>query len=555
MNKNFLLVWVLLLLTSVIAVLTLSSYTISSTLSSLVFEGHRRLALSFSKVIVSSVKSNLMMNDYLSAQYLLSSIADREFIKNVNVIHEDEIVIDLQEDEVLNGKDIVIVNDITFSPSGEKWGELKLVFNGEYYDNIRTKIDEGVKRLYYAIALVLLLIISIFTLVIFFSSEYLRKRVATLASNMKGFMPNPIERIVWSDLVTLLNNSALDIVEFQKKISSHQRLKNEEKLIRRIFHDVRTPVAALKSMASMSNSLSDNDRRSLNRIINSLLSITEGLFNKGQNSKLLKYDLINTIDDILSEIRLKFHSQAIEFVITSPREVIILNGDKTEFSRHLSNLLNNSVEAGAKKVHIKIQRLEAKKEYKIQLYDDGKGIPVNILEQIRNGVSITFGKKNGSGLGLFYAKKYFEDEYGTFNVVSALNIGTEIDFNISVVDIIDMSNEKLKVILLEDDFFIRKSWEIDAVKCGVDLSCFESYISLKDALDDFPLDSIFYLDKNLNDESDIIDIVKYLRSKGFENLFLSTSERLESVESELSRKFKCLYEKSPPFLSIFKLSN
>jgi nitrogen fixation/metabolism regulation signal transduction histidine kinase len=67
----------------------------------------------------------------------------------------------------------------------------------------------------------------------------------------------------------------------------------------------------------------------------------------------------------------------------------------------------------------------------IEISDTGKGIPQKYLEKVFDPY-FTFGKPNGTGLGLALAKKIVEDHHGRIEVHSIEGQGTEVDIYLPV---------------------------------------------------------------------------------------------------------------------------
>jgi anti-sigma regulatory factor (Ser/Thr protein kinase) len=92
--------------------------------------------------------------------------------------------------------------------------------------------------------------------------------------------------------------------------------------------------------------------------------------------------------------------------------------------RVIANLCANAIEAmernGGK---IEISLLHNDKTVWIEVADTGKGIPENLLDRVFDSGS-TFGKKNGTGLGLSFCKKIVMAHGGKVSVYSREGEGT-----------------------------------------------------------------------------------------------------------------------------------
>ena len=123
----------------------------------------------------------------------------------------------------------------------------------------------------------------------------------------------------------------------------------------------------------------------------------------------------------------------------------------------LSNMMNNSIEAGAKNIEIHLEIEDQK--LKVLIFDDGKGIPQEIQKDIFNR-GFTNGKENGTGYGLYHGKHFIESWGGQFNLVSSEEGKTvfELSFDLWQLPKIDISSAK-SLVLLDDEKEIHRKWK------------------------------------------------------------------------------------------------
>jgi len=103
------------------------------------------------------------------------------------------------------------------------------------------------------------------------------------------------------------------------------------------------------------------------------------------------------------------------------------------FRRMLANVLANSVEAisSVGRIHVCIERCASNKVV-ILIRDTGAGIP----EEVRHRVGkpgFSFGKKNGSGLGVSTAIEYVNSWDGEFTFTSEVGLGTTIRIELPLI--------------------------------------------------------------------------------------------------------------------------
>ncbi len=88
-----------------------------------------------------------------------------------------------------------------------------------------------------------------------------------------------------------------------------------------------------------------------------------------------------------------------------------------QLTQILQNMVNNAHQAGAKQVHISLQRNASDGTVSLLVQDNGNGMPPEVLQQVGTTV-FTHGKENGNGYGVYTARKAIEDWGGTFHIRS-----------------------------------------------------------------------------------------------------------------------------------------
>jgi len=96
-----------------------------------------------------------------------------------------------------------------------------------------------------------------------------------------------------------------------------------------------------------------------------------------------------------------------------------------ELSLHILDLVQNSIEAGAKNIYIEMKKDIDKQKLILRIQDDGRGIPPDILEELKNPFYTTrTTRKVGLGIPLFW--EVVRNCGGDMNIVSEIGKGTSI---------------------------------------------------------------------------------------------------------------------------------
>lgn len=244
------------------------------------------------------------------------------------------------------------------------------------------------------------------------------------------------------------------------------------RLAAQFAHDIRSPIAALD--AAVGNLIKEPEDTSyliravaarINEIANTLLKSNSSLSTQGPHLELVAPQLIvDVIEPVIREKRLLFCAPfnplpnlsslpelqnsvsgiEIEFTAAPDAHNWMVNCQATELKRVISNLINNSFDAitgCSGKIHITLTRtrledtltrLESarhknnhKSYLQLSVSDNGTGIPETIIPKLMQS-GATFGKKGGTGLGLYHARKCLESWGGHLTIKSTLEKGTDV---------------------------------------------------------------------------------------------------------------------------------
>lgn len=282
---------------------------------------------------------------------------------------------------------------------------------------------------------------------------------------------------------------------------NRQRILLDEKnkqlvfdISRQVAHDIRSPLSALNMISSGLSDIQEEKRVLIRNAIQRINDIANDLLSKGKpitgdtkeyflqfNKKALNTVSLNTgkrdvvllpilVDSIISEKRIQYRDKVgLQIEADTDRAYgVFVKINATEFSRALSNLINNSVEAMPDhngKVTIFVHCQDQKVSITIQ--DNGKGIPKEMLAKLgEKGISIgKDGTQSGTGLGVWHAKSTIESIGGDFHIFSNLDNGTKVAMTLPVVESPNWFQSELTlkptqmVITLDDDISIHSIWK------------------------------------------------------------------------------------------------
>jgi signal transduction histidine kinase len=207
-------------------------------------------------------------------------------------------------------------------------------------------------------------------------------------------------------------------------------------LAQQVSHDIRSPLSAMNLILSDCKEFPENKRSILQLSLKRINDIANSLLDKGCNpdekGTEQEVDISSLIRSIVSEKQIQYQDKKDLIIEEDLRESDgkLVRMQSSEFSRVLSNLINNSIEAlYQENGKVRISTNSLNNWIQISITDNGRGIPESIIEKLgQRGFS--FGKEDssnsGSGLGVYHAKKYIESIGGKFEIQSQVSIGTNI---------------------------------------------------------------------------------------------------------------------------------
>ncbi len=314
-------------------------------------------------------------------------------------------------------------------------------------------------------------------------------------------------------------------------------------------HDIRSPIVALEMIIKEVRNINEEQRLIMRNAANRVKDIANNLLtqyrlSKSGNKAIMQSHLepeliIEHISRILSEKRTQYKSNKISFNFNFDEKMFgkfsLLN--LVNFNRILSNVIDNAIDAGSNTIGIDMKNAFREKEYiNIDIVDNGKGIPIEILKKINEGQQVT-GKINGHGLGLLHAKNSIEiDWHGCLEVESEQGKGSSIniflpctkapDWFLSEINII----QDMKVVILDDDESIHYVWKerLKAANTTQEIIDFYSPDKFFNWVDDHKLENIMFL-VDYEYVGNILSGLDVIQQTGIENKSYLVTSRYEEI--------------------------
>jgi len=252
------------------------------------------------------------------------------------------------------------------------------------------------------------------------------------------------------------------------------------KIASQVAHDIRSPLAALQMLLREIHShVPEAQRIALRSSVKRIQDIANNLSNMKDESDAekiyearrnnMRFELIGSLTEtIISEKRTHYRDReniTIEEQFDESSYGAFAYVEATEYKRIISNLVNNAVEALGKQGTITASIHATENEVIIRIKDTGIGIPEDHIAKVfERGVS--FGKKDGKGLGLAHARETIEKWNGSIHIESEVGIGTTLTITLKRVSSPAWFLPKIvvkprtQIVILDDDQSIHEIWKM-----------------------------------------------------------------------------------------------
>jgi signal transduction histidine kinase len=222
----------------------------------------------------------------------------------------------------------------------------------------------------------------------------------------------------------------------QQKLLESERLATIGLMASSISHDLRHPLTAILANAEFLSDnrvngaaredLYDEIRTAVNRMIDLIESLLE--FSRGRESlQLTKGRVEETVQRAAHAVRR--HAEFLGVTIAVHGQAPESWFDHRRLERAFYNLLLNACEASSPAGKVEVTVEEADGGVRILVSDTGPGIPEPIRQTLFEPF-VSFGKENGTGLGLTIAHKILEDHGGRLRVAQTSPQGTTFELTL-----------------------------------------------------------------------------------------------------------------------------
>lgn len=493
--------------------------------------------------IIYNSKNDLVSGSYRIFRVQMASLIDQQLFEEYAIIQNGSVQDQSNdfEKKSLNDNYDKINISIWFDENKTiHWGEVVLLVPSTYQNQIAIQIFNELKSNF-------LLIIAPIILIGVISFFILRNLNLALSNNMnKVFDNQPLQLQgldkLWSPILEQVSKLKKEYDHLKERDKERVKIEIKNEVARQISHDIRSPLSALSTLIRDNNQIDLNQRNLFENLIFRIDYMANNFLNDQLSSeKTVDLNINSFFAGFVSEKTTEFSNHKdlkIELTTNVPNETLF-QIKKNDFSRALSNIINNAAEAtnfrGEIIIHLSLKEDEL---LNIEIKDNGIGIsPEKIPFIFEKGKSFKSKSNNsGHGLGLYFAKNVVSSCGGNIGITSLPGKGTTVSINIPYHE--NSKDLIFDYVLIDDDAIMRLAWKkrskLNNVKL-LTLANIDEFESHRINID--KVKSKIFIDSELGSHIRGEEFAMILETEGFKNLFIASAHPEEKFQNLGSIKY------------------
>jgi len=358
-------------------------------------------------------------------------------------------------DKIIRFSDTLFMKIIPIRFTDESSGTLFLVNDAT---SVSQELEQFKNSVIYTLVLFLIIIISINTLITYFLSKQivnplirLKNAALQIREGNYNFHLHTNSKDEIGELFQSFESARKQLQKSEETKRKFEQNRNE--LISNISHDLKTPITTIKGyvegvMDGVPKSKEKQDKylQTIHQNAVHMESLIEDLFLLSKfdlDQSLYQFENINIKDylaDSYEELRFNLEEKGIRLDFeTSYNEKIPVKADRQQLKRVILNIINNAINyKNNTNPLIKMILTETEDEAQVEIRDNGKGIPedvlIKIFDRFYKADKARSDHASGTGLGLYIAQKIILDHNGRIWVKSKTGHGTSIFFTLQKIN-------------------------------------------------------------------------------------------------------------------------
>ena len=232
---------------------------------------------------------------------------------------------------------------------------------------------------------------------------------------------------------------ALQNADLVEQLLTTERVSSLGKMANFLIEDIKKPILISKRYADhLKSKEMDQDVSQIVEMLldelNNITDLIQATSNYSAEPALVKSTYVNlneTLDDLSGRIDSYVRSMSCKIEKEYAKDVLV-NLNLKDFFQSFKHIIKNSCEAMPHGGVIQLKTKIDDKNVVIIFNDKGAGIPESLWDKIFEPF-MSYGKKNGPGLGLTVTKKIIEEHGGSIKVNSYIGIGTSVIVTLPII--------------------------------------------------------------------------------------------------------------------------
>jgi len=286
--------------------------------------------------------------------------------------------------------------------------------------------------------------------------------------------PEPIAEL--NQLARSFEQFATSIATYDARVKEQSRLAAEaqkraalSELAHEVAHNIRSPLSALDMLVTATDQIPVERRLLIQGAMMRVHDLADRVLDahRAPERNIGEVSIDSLLENLIEEKRFGWRLRPalkLSFSGTSPVHPRFVQIDAGQLKAVISNLLNNAAEAIPDTGEIAVRLSGIDDNVEVAITDNGAGIAPEVLERLGEK-GATFGKTEGSGIGLFHARNVLREAGGTLNIESVLGVGTTVRVRLPVVappawflGELTLPSEGT-VIAIDDDRLVLNEWQ------------------------------------------------------------------------------------------------